>query len=252
MHNTLLKGIVILEALAGEAREFSLAELAALTGLGKSQACRLLKTLVEQGYVVQNAGTRSYRIGLRTLELSASILERMEVRRAGLAYLHDLSDRTRSPSYLGVGHLGKVLIVETAYPAGVYSASSPGFGSTLPLHDSAMGRAMLAEMSVEERLRHVPGSADEGLAAAIEEARRTGVAVIVRERGDGSAVVGVAAVVRNCRGQAIAALGASTDKEDWDRRDQEAYKRAVAKAAAGLSFALGYAAGRLTLEGLSA
>jgi len=171
--------------------------------------------------------------------------------RAGLAYLHDLSDRTRSPSYLGVGHLGKVLIVETAYPAGVYSASSPGFGSTLPLHDSAMGRAMLAEMSVEERLRHVPGSADEGLAAAIEEARRTGVAVIVRERGDGSSVVGVAAVVRNCRGAVIAALGASTDKEDWDQRDQEAYKRAVVKAAAGLSFAMGHAAGRLTLEGFS-
>ncbi|HPJ99613.1 MAG TPA: helix-turn-helix domain-containing protein, partial [Candidatus Hydrogenedentes bacterium] len=90
-NKTLQKGLLILEALAEEARDFSLAEVAAMSALGKSQACRLLQTLAAMGYVVRDPRTRRYRIGLRTLELSASVLSRMELHRMGITYLHQLS-----------------------------------------------------------------------------------------------------------------------------------------------------------------
>ncbi len=246
---TLEKGLIVLEAMAREAREFSLTEISELTGLTSSNAHKLLSTLSNQGYVLKNPATRGYQIGLRTLELSASILDRMEVRRVGLTYLHELADRTKSPSYLGVLHQGQVLTVETVYPAGVYSSTSPGFGSTMPLHDSAMGWAMLAAMPVGERVKYIPKNED--IEASIKKVERMGVAMIQRPRKGPPATVGVAAVVRNYRGEVIASLGASTSKGDWDHRDPKVFADEVVKAASGLSFALGYAASRLVLEGLS-
>jgi DNA-binding IclR family transcriptional regulator len=245
---TLEKGLIVLEHLAADAREFSLGEISKLTGLTRSHACKLLATLVSHGYIMRNPSTRGYQIGLRTLELSSSILERMEIRRTGLTYLHELSDRTDTPSYLGVNHLNRVLVVETIYPAGVYNNTTPGFGNTMPLYDSAMGWTLLAAMPAEERTMYIPP--DEDLSAEIAQVDRDQVAVIERPRGKHPTVVGVAASVRNYRGEVIGALGASTTKEDWDRRDQASYKNNVVKAASGLSFALGYAAARLVLQGL--
>ncbi|MBN1553404.1 MAG: IclR family transcriptional regulator [Phycisphaerae bacterium] len=246
---TLEKGLLVLETMSVEAREFSLAELAELTGLAKSHACRLLKSLVRQGYVVRSSASRGYQIGLRTLELSASILERMELRRMGLTYLHELTERTKSPSYLGLLHLGKVLTVQTVYPAGVYSEDSPGFGSTMELHDSAMGRVLLAHMKPEHRPKNLPDTED--FAMDLEDAEQTGVAVIHKVRRDQPEVVGVAAAVRNSRGEVIAALGASILQADWDRRYQPQFKNAVLQAAKGLSFAMGYSANRMVVEGLA-
>ena len=75
---TLKKGLAILETVAAQARDFSLSEVAQLTGLDKSDACRLLRTLVSTGYVTQDPRNRQYRVGLRTLDLSASLLSRTE------------------------------------------------------------------------------------------------------------------------------------------------------------------------------
>ena len=237
---TLEKGLLVLETLAAEAREFRLAEVAALTGLDKSNACRLLQTLVAKGYVTRDPDTRKYRIGLRTLELSASILSRMELRRSGITYLRDLSDQLGATTYIGVPHLGKVLIIETAYPSSVYVDGMPDFGSVLGLESSAMGKVLLSHMPAEEQAGVMPDT--EEFRNDIRNVADTGVAVIDRVN-----VIGVAAPVRNYRGRVVASMGASVSREQWDRLDAEAFKPAVRMAAEKLSFAIGHAASRVTL-----
>jgi DNA-binding IclR family transcriptional regulator len=231
---TLQKGLAILETMAAEARDFSLAEVAELTGLDKGHACRLLQTLVSMGYVMQDPGSRRYRVGLRTLELSASILSRMELYRAGITYLRDLSDRVNAATYLGVLHQGMVLTIATNYPAGVYASGVPGFGSVMELDNSAMGRVLLADMAQEER-------------DAISSA---GVATIRKPHGAIPTTIGVAAPVRNHEGRVIAALGGSTSPEARREYGKDAFDRAVREAASGLSFALGHAASRVAPSGL--
>jgi DNA-binding IclR family transcriptional regulator len=104
-------------------------------------------------------------------------------------------------------------------------------------------------MSVEKRREYIPENIN--LIEELAEVEQSGVAVIQRPRGEHPTVVGVAAVVKNYQGTVIAALGASTSKKEWDDGiDQGKFKNVVVKAASGLSFALGYAAGRLVLEGL--
>ncbi len=241
-NKTLQKGLLILEALSAEARDFALAEVAAMSALGKSQTCRLLQTLAAMGYVVQDPSTRRYRIGLRTLELSSSILSRMKLHRVGISYLHQLSDDVQAASYLGVLHLGQVLIVATVYPAGVYRDDVPGFGSVMPLTNSAMGKVLLAHMPSKE-------TGDEGrqLARQLERIRAENSAVIIKGSVLTDSVVGVAAPIRNSEGRIIAALGASLQLQTWEQTEQAVFRAAVLSAANGLSFALGHAASRIAL-----
>lgn len=240
-NNTLEKGLLVLETLACEARDFPLVELARLTGLEKSHACRLLQSLVTRGYVIQDPKSRKYRIGLRTLELSSSILARMEMHRQGIAWLHDLADRLNVTTYLGVPHLNQVLVIATVYPAGIYRDEVPGFGSILPFHDSAMGRVIIANMPEElrpETMRDMP---------ELKEINRTGIGVIMKPPDRTPDIVGVASAVRNARGQTIGALGASTDYTHWLELGGDRVGIQVRRAAESLSFALGYAASRITL-----
>ena len=241
-NKTLQKGLLLLEALAAEARDFSLAEVAAMVALDKSQTCRLLQTLAAMGYVVRDPRTRRYRIGLRTLELSASILSRMEIHRVGITYLRQLSDRVEATCYLGVPHLGQVLIVATVYPAGVYRDDLPGFGSVMALDHSAMGKVLLAHMSTKEA-----GAAGQQLKRQLARVRAQQIAVIIKSSVLTESVVGVAAPVRNHEGRVIAALGASLPLFTWKHTDHTAFQLAVLATANGLSFALGHASSRIAL-----
>ena len=241
-NKTLQKGLLILEALAAEAREFSLAEIASMVALDKSQTCRLLQTLAALGYVIRDPRSRRYRIGLRTLELSSSILSRMELHRAGMAYLHDLAEGVHATGYLGVLHLGQILIIATVYPSGVYRDNAPGFGNVMALSNSAMGKVLLAHMPPEKA-----GEMGERLKDQLEKIRAEDVAVIIKGAHLTESVVGVAAPVKNCEGRVIAALGASLGLTAWQEQDQNEFREAVKTAAAGLSFALGHAASRIAL-----
>ena len=64
MNNTLYNGFKLLDFLAVSAELVSVKELAEHFQLPNSHICRLLKTLVETGYVEQDPATRKYRISL--------------------------------------------------------------------------------------------------------------------------------------------------------------------------------------------
>lgn len=237
---TLQKGLLILETLAAEAREFTVTELAELTGLSPSQTCVLLATLVAADYVVRNPQNRRYRIGLRALELSSDILARMEVRRAGLTHLYDLMRQTGGQTLLGVPHRRGVLIVETVYPEGRYDSEHPGFGSLLRLTGSAMGKALLAHLPEAEQRE---ACSEETLAEMAEELagiRRYGLASQIVHDGREPVSQGWGTVVRGPRGKIVAALGVRVPWWRWEACDQERFLLQVLLAARGLSLALGW------------
>ena len=90
MNNTLQNGFKVLEYLAQRGDSCSVKEIAEHFDLPNSHACRLLKTLLETGYVEQPAGSRKYRIGLRILCLSNARLKNLRLRRVGHGILRQL------------------------------------------------------------------------------------------------------------------------------------------------------------------
>ncbi|WP_420375606.1 IclR family transcriptional regulator [Pollutimonas sp. H1-120] len=74
MSATLAKGLKLLEFLCCTREAVGITELAKATELNLSGVQRLLKTLVESGYVRQDAGSRKYRATLMAWEIGSQVL----------------------------------------------------------------------------------------------------------------------------------------------------------------------------------
>ena len=90
MNNTLENGFCVLKYLAETGEELGVSEVAARLGLPNSHACRLLKTLVETGYVVQTS--RKYQISLRILCMSNARLKHLKLRQVGQPLIRRLCE----------------------------------------------------------------------------------------------------------------------------------------------------------------
>jgi DNA-binding IclR family transcriptional regulator len=148
---SLARASAILNVLASAAADGStLAHVSQSVGLRKSTVHNLLASLVALGFVEQSARTRSYRLGLRNLELGRIVHERLDLIGAVEPSLIRLSARTRETVSFAVPHGMEVLIVKShegdhamriaAYP-----------GTRVYYHSSACGKSILAHLSPPAR-----------------------------------------------------------------------------------------------------
>lgn len=137
-------------------RGLSLAELSTRIGYHKTTVYRLLATLQQNGFVQQDADTDRYRLGLRLLELSTTLLENLELRYEASPLLHELMMKTGETVHLGVLDGAEVVYiekVESLNPVRMFSR----IGRRMPCYCTGLGKAVLAylpEERVEEALAH--------------------------------------------------------------------------------------------------
>ncbi len=148
---TLSRGLDVLEALA-RANEDGLgpSAIGQRVSLDKATVTRLLRTLVEAGYVTQDEATRRYRLTGRILWLAHRATVRLDLRSVARPHLAALRDELGETVHLGVMEgLGVVYVdkLEAANSIQLVSA----IGQTMPLHSTSLGKAMLAALPDEER-----------------------------------------------------------------------------------------------------
>ena len=126
----------IMEYLAGQR------EAVGVTALG-SRIYRHLRTLVEQGYVVQSAGSEKYNVGTRLVTLGRAISENFDLASAARGPMRDLRD--------ALGHSvvlcqleGEGLRVLSTLPGKSTIEIGVKHGSVLGFHSSAQGKVALA------------------------------------------------------------------------------------------------------------
>ena len=90
----------VIEALAARPGGTSLQQLCAATGLAKSTAHRMLASLVEMGYVVQDSFTTRYRLTLKLFELGSAVVNDMDILAVARPHLDRLSRQTREAVHL--------------------------------------------------------------------------------------------------------------------------------------------------------
>lgn len=149
---TFLRGLSILEALAA-AHPLGLGPtlLAAETGLDKATAIRLARTLLEAGYVEQDQRERTYKLTRKVLRLSANLTWELDLRTLVRPYLVEMRDRTGETVHLGCLDQGGVRYVdklESNQSIRLVSA----VGQLMPIHTTALGKALLAGLPLPERL----------------------------------------------------------------------------------------------------
>jgi IclR family KDG regulon transcriptional repressor len=150
---TLARGLRILDLIANADRALGVTEIAHLLDLDKSSVSRLVKTLVNYDYVQPDSGSRGYVLGKRVRQMSWHYLNRMPVREKAKPYLYHLVERTGECAHTAVYSEGKALMIDDVEAEASLRVVG-GIGRLIPLHCTAVGKALLAfsDLPVPARL----------------------------------------------------------------------------------------------------
>lgn len=200
---TLARGLSVLVALGGSSDGATVAELAEATDLDRAVLYRLLDTLTGMGFVVRDAETRRFHLGVALVELGSRASRGLEVRRLALPGLRLLMEQTREAVCLAVRDRADVVVVDRVEPPGLLVRVGYHVGFRHPLQVGAHGRALLAFLDGDEPAALAMRTP--GLAAELEACRMRGFAVSADELEHGAA--GVAAPIFDRNSRPIASIG---------------------------------------------
>jgi DNA-binding IclR family transcriptional regulator len=207
----------------------------------------LLRTLQEHGLVEQHLDTDKYQLGPQLLQLGTSYLDLNELRSRALAWSELLASRVGEAVRVGVPHGDGVLVVHHVFRPDA-SLQLLEVGALLPLHATALGKALLAYADAEYvddvvtgDLAKLTGHTHVSAAAVRKDlaaTRGVGYAIEREEAllGEG----GIAAPIFDRRTEAIGAVGVAGPKERLLRRNRlPDIAAAVVETARGISRDLG-------------
>ncbi len=239
---SLARGLFIMDLVANSEEGVSVTELAEVLGIDKSSVSRLVKTLVNYGFMQQKPGSRRFILGKRLYKISWQLLNRMPVREKAKPYLYRLMQSTGECSHTAVYSEGKALVIDDVEAAASLRVAG-GMGRLIPLHCTAVGKGLLAFADIpipDELLVRTPRTmtTHEQVIADLKETRARGFAFDDEENDEG--VRCLAAPVYDYTGMAIATIGISgpTVRVTNERLSQLAVE--VMAAARQLSIDLGY------------
>jgi IclR family KDG regulon transcriptional repressor len=208
---TLARGLQILDLIADADRALGVTEIARLLHLDKSSVSRLVKTLVNYDYVQPDTASRGYILGKRVRQVSWHYLNRMPVREKAKPYLYRLVEQTGECAHTAVYSGGKALMIDDVEAEASLRVVG-GIGRLIPLHCTAVGKALLAFSDLP-----LPASLERETArtitdhtafcAHLDEIRAQGYALDDEEHQQG--VRCMAAPVYDYMGAAVAAIGIS-------------------------------------------
>jgi DNA-binding IclR family transcriptional regulator len=236
----------ILKVLASGPRRLGVSEIADRLELTRPTVHGLLQTLQAHGFVEQDRDSDKYQLGAGLLQLGNSYLDLNELRARSLVHAERLAARADAAVRVGVMHGATVVVVHHVFrPDSTLQILE--VGAELPLHASALGKAMLAflsEDSVSDLLAEPPlrltsrTLSPRALREQLEEVRERGFA---RERDE--AVLGessIASPIFDHSGNAVGAIGIVGDTDRiMPRGPSRPLVSAVGEAARGVSRELG-------------
>jgi DNA-binding IclR family transcriptional regulator len=141
---TLLRGLAILEAAAGGARD--LRSIGAALGTTRSTTHRLVSSLVQARYLRQVGG--GYLLGPKLIELGTIALEQMPLTAVARPHLQVLAEHTHDTIHLGVRDGDDVLYIDKI-PGTRGLEMRSRVGHRMPLASTGIGKAMMLDLPPE-------------------------------------------------------------------------------------------------------
>ena len=223
-------------------------ELARRLQLPRATIFRMLNTLEAMGFLQRAEGSNDYRLGLSVLRLGFEFLSSMDLTELGQPVIARLCGEIRYPCNIVVRDGRSIVYVAKVTPPTPLT-SSVRVGTRLPAHATALGRVLLADLSLPELRTLYP---EEHLEAHTPKTPRTvldlfNLVEADRERGhvfsEGfyeSSICTIAAPVRDHSGRVVAALGTTVPAPHVEEGRAETLIAGVCDAAAELSELLNY------------
>jgi DNA-binding IclR family transcriptional regulator len=234
--------MTLLQLLAREGPA-SLAALHHATGLSKTVAFRLLRTLEANGFVEQDADNRRYQIGIGAFEVGQAYPASGPLIQLGLPVLGTLVEGSPHTAYIGVRDSFEIVYLATVGSRGPLRVHTPP-GTRIAAYSTAFGKALLAELPEEEVLELARAHGLPPLTATtitdptellghLRQVRSNGYALNDEEAHPGIGAIG--AVIRDGRGQPVAAVSLAFATSLMPVSERPAWIERTVDAAAGIS-----------------
>jgi DNA-binding IclR family transcriptional regulator len=245
---TVKKAFSILRAFTPEEPTLSVLEIIKKVGMPKATVHRLVKTLVQMRLLEKDHVKGKYKVGPELYILGSLYLGTMDVLKAAQPVVKRVNELTEEAVIIGIVDSVDmtVLMKEEALHALRYAHP---VGTSIPAHASATGKALLSVLTEEEierrfpseNLRHVTVrtiNTKAELKRDLENIRKNGVSIDVE--GSVLGVVGIAAVIHDSNGDAVAAISIPTPISRLNSRKIEKLGQLAKRAAGLISYRLGY------------
>ncbi|WP_128425616.1 IclR family transcriptional regulator [Gudongella oleilytica] len=148
---TVEKALEIIELLTGNQYidGVSISELSKELDLGKSTVHRIIETMEAKGYIHQDNDTKKYHLSWKLFELGNSIPRRRNLFTMDTTLLQALCDKFQETVNMGVRVDDSVVTIHKINPTSSLIANLQ-IGTREALHATAMGKALMSQMTREE------------------------------------------------------------------------------------------------------
>ncbi len=228
--------------------ELGNSDIARLLGMDPGTVAGLVYTLRINNYLDQNPENRKYRLGLKLVERASILLGQIDLRKTAEPVLESLLEWSRESVNLAVRDNQEVVYIERLFGSQSLGIRSE-LGKRAPLHSTALGKAILANLEPSEILailgdykltpvtpKTIVTKAD--LLAELEKVRREGYALDEEENELGGRCL--AAPVINHLGKPVAAISVSAPIQRLPKEKIPEYGEKIKTAAGILSRNIGY------------
>lgn len=216
--SSLRAGLAILNCFSAEQPVLGIANLADELSMSRSTTHRYASTLVALGYLEQDQ-SRRYRLAPRVADVGMSVLDSMALRGKAREHLRELREQTGRTVSLGILDGNDVRYIDRlrGWRRGQHAVDlNLGIGARVPVHCSAMGKVLLANLADKQREQAIAGlqlercgpnsiTSKRALRAELDRVRQEELAVGDEELGPG--VRTLAAPVIGPDDRVVAAIG---------------------------------------------
>ena len=148
-HQSLRRGLQIVEIVAVTAEPPTLSEIARKSNLNRSTAHHILKALVEFGYLVQSPETLTYSLSSKLFRITKRTWTVQQLADIAAPFLEELGLLTGEGTSLAVFRDGQVIIAAKREQEGPLRVVQK-IGESRPVHCTAVGKVLAAGLSEPE------------------------------------------------------------------------------------------------------
>ncbi len=247
-NRSIVKAVSILQCFTPREQELNASGVARKVKIPRTTAFRILTTLSEAGMLLRNEKTGNYSVGPTLYALGSIYLETTDIFKAAdpvIKTLNELTEEVVCVAILDRGNAVLTMIEEARY----YFRFARRVGSIITSYASSIGRALLSELTEveldnlipEEKLRPITKktiATKTELKRKLEQIRETGVSF--DSEGSYEGIEGIASVIRDASGKAVAAMCFSVPIFRLNQAKRKKLAKLIKLGAGLISYRLGY------------
>ncbi|MBN2224817.1 MAG: IclR family transcriptional regulator [Deltaproteobacteria bacterium] len=245
------KAIDILSLFSITRPHLGITEISKSIGMPKATAHGIVKTLVEQGFLIQDAENNKYSLGLRIYELGMILSGTLKINLVGLGPARRLAQNRSTMVRLGLWDRESVFVTMNRFPSSDVTQTQ-FLGPRIPAHCTALGKSILAFLpkeQIRDYLKHAELSAytprtivsKKALLDELEDIVRIGYATDNQEYVSGHCCIG--APIYDRMGNPIAAVSLSVQPPDLIRKLPSSLVDDLIEISIEISMSMGYVPG---------